>query len=931
MAATASGVDLFSGNAAWQQSIVSLPGRGLNVNLKLAYNSLVYLNDGGKLRFDPLGSGPAPGFSLGLPQLAVVEGGSSLVFVDSEGRATELRSSEDPTEYLAVDSSGRKLHLTGNKAVMRDRTGTVLEFSRYGYRYVCTRVVDLSGNVVTAQYASDGRLTSIEDTLGRIIRFRYDHSQHLIEVDRIIAGASSPVATLTYQKEHSLPVSTDGTSQGALAPVTFDALSSISLQDGGSFKFDYDDSGLISKISRLAPDGSLLRYTAYSYASWNTGNYGAVPRTSRLESGSVNPAGTITNSATISPPSSDGMASIVWQDGRSTFARFALTGDYEGKVLSQTDRSPKAYRRSSVTTEKTTWQKVVVAGVSQILRSSLESNGMANGERMLHVLVHFDSFGRQTELTMDNADGGQVTTSRTVYDDRAQFKELNILTAVREVRTSQPDHSVRSTTFSYDEEQPVQQSGVLHHLDRSPYNPYGLLAKPTHITHECAGCKSTLPTHSIASITYNSTGTRASFQSTGGHAVSWDFSDSFAEALNLHTQAYATSVTIDGKTQRQSYSLQNGRIRTIDKANGEKVRYQYDSVGRVSAQANLSKGITTTRTYGADGRSVLVTSKNAKGTTSHAIIRDGAGRLAAVASQVSPGSNEFRAAFFTYNKFGHRSRRMSAAYVDATWHTTRPTYRLETNRRNTHQETASPSTQSSLSPVWSLLPTSPAMEVFAQATCYDSTYVVDQGEEYRIDDDSYFDSTDSGIDDSPSDYAAWTSIADEYENDGEGTFDEGAMQTEWSDETDQTTTASGNGIAAGSFQEIVTNELNQSNYADLLQSYNGPEWESSENSGYHFYLSSSDASQLFSDLQSDSNFKCGALYGFHTTLADGQGGMFDCRSITGTYGYGSMQIVGSTATGEVHVDVDRFNPYQDVVNFLGHAFIEVLPHLFRFK
>jgi hypothetical protein len=42
-----------------------------------------------------------------------------------------------------------------------------------------------------------------------------------------------------------------------------------------------------------------------------------------------------------------------------------------------------------------------------------------------------------------------------------------------------------------------------------------------------------------------------------------------------------------------------------------------------------------------------------------------------------------------------------------------------------------------------------------------------------------------------------------------------------------------------------------------------------------------------------------------------------------------MQLVIDQQTGHFHVDVDRFNPYQDVVNFFGHAFGEVLPNLFR--
>ena len=46
---------------------------------------------------------------------------------------------------------------------------------------------------------------------------------------------------------------------------------------------------------------------------------------------------------------------------------------------------------------------------------------------------------------------------------------------------------------------------------------------------------------------------------------------------------------------------------------------------------------------------------------------------------------------------------------------------------------------------------------------------------------------------------------------------------------------------------------------------------------------------------------------------------------------GSMQIVYNSDTHEGYFDVDRFNPYQDVRGFMGHAFLEVLfkDHGFR--
>src|SRR6185369_17941091 len=64
------GVDLGSQNFNWSLPLVSLRGRaGLDLNLSLYYNSLVWTKDGSFIKFNgDLGS-PAPGFSLGLPKL----------------------------------------------------------------------------------------------------------------------------------------------------------------------------------------------------------------------------------------------------------------------------------------------------------------------------------------------------------------------------------------------------------------------------------------------------------------------------------------------------------------------------------------------------------------------------------------------------------------------------------------------------------------------------------------------------------------------------------------------------------------------------------------------------------------------------------------------------------------------------------------------
>jgi subtilisin family serine protease len=62
------GVDLGSRNFNWSVPLLNLPGRaGLDLNLNLHYNSLVWTRDGNFIKFNADLGSPAPGFRLGLP------------------------------------------------------------------------------------------------------------------------------------------------------------------------------------------------------------------------------------------------------------------------------------------------------------------------------------------------------------------------------------------------------------------------------------------------------------------------------------------------------------------------------------------------------------------------------------------------------------------------------------------------------------------------------------------------------------------------------------------------------------------------------------------------------------------------------------------------------------------------------------------------
>ena len=63
-------------------------------------------------------------------------------------------------------------------------------------------------------------------------------------------------------------------------------------------------------------------------------------------------------------------------------------------------------------------------------------------------------------------------------------------------------------------------------------------------------------------------------------------------------------------------------------------------------------------------------------------------------------------------------------------------------------------------------------------------------------------------------------------------------------------------------------------------------------------------------------FRRGFLHSRHKDIGPER---LDFRSDRGSLGAGSLQVVFSRLTGVVFIDMDEFNPYEDIASFFGHA------------
>ena len=75
-------------------------------------------------------------------------------------------------------------------------------------------------------------------------------------------------------------------------------------------------------------------------------------------------------------------------------------------------------------------------------------------------------------------------------------------------------------------------------------------------------------------------------------------------------------------------------------------------------------------------------------------------------------------------------------------------------------------------------------------------------------------------------------------------------------------------------------------------------------------------------LRVDPRFTEGDLHGLHVDVGKRR---TDFRSQRNSIGRGSLQVVVDLDSGRFYADIDKWNPYQDAVNWVGHAVGEVIP------
>jgi len=194
--------------------VVALPGRGIDVSLALIYNSLVWNKSTNPsdsstwMTYDVDSGYPAQGFRLGYGQIED-QGTAGFTLTDSNGTRHALVHSS-AFNYDTTD--GTFIHFNGGSGsgtlYYPDGTRVGYGAAGSGYRSYPTSITDRNGNYISISYVNGvgPRISTIQDTLGRYVRFYYDSNNELVTITMPgLTGQSDLQVMRFYYETLTLP------------------------------------------------------------------------------------------------------------------------------------------------------------------------------------------------------------------------------------------------------------------------------------------------------------------------------------------------------------------------------------------------------------------------------------------------------------------------------------------------------------------------------------------------------------------------------------------------------------------------------------------------------------------------------------------------------------------------------------------------------
>lgn len=578
-------------------NLISLAGRNnTNLNLSLTYNSKIWSRSSDGLTLNADIDNPSPGFrGLDFGFLQWNAANSDWILTAANGNKSELMNVSGTSLYQSQDST--YIQFNGSTNVLIYRDGTQMFYGQFGTTPFSSTsplrpntIENTNGNIISIAYANTLNLSisSITDTLGRVVNFTYDSSGRLTTISqgtRTVTFSWNTAYVLNYQ--FSLPVIASPAS-GSVESV----LSSVTFADHTSVNFLYGDWGIVNRIERRSTNGSLRAHVSYNFPSASAGPLNDAPGFTQQTvfdgvntsiwkySVTQNSAGLVTSSAITDPLQT------------TTQTVFSSAGDWkDGLPLTEqvTDAGGKIWRTRTKTWTSDTGTSAVNPRIASVL-TQLDDGSQSK------ITYTYDANGNVTD--MQETDFGMTAPGPLLRETVTTYANLtnHILNHPSQVLIKDSHGTVSRTDFAYDEYssfplQTVTPAAVQHddtNYSATSTNARGNLTTKTVYTNAAAG------TGTIKSIfKYDVLGNRIS--ATEGCCTQ---ASSVYSAITQYAFPDSVSTGPAGSqlTASFTYNINSGTVATSTDVNGQVTTYTYDANNRTTS-THTPDGVTSSTVY----------------------------------------------------------------------------------------------------------------------------------------------------------------------------------------------------------------------------------------------------------------------------------------------------------------------------------------------
>ena len=698
------GVDLLSRNFNWGTPIVSLPGRaGMDLNLGLSLNSLVWTKSGENIYFNLDQGFPATGFRLGLPELFYTDfhntdtGTDSRIVIMPSGQRYEFRLNpaySPDVVYEEMGSTYMLLTLKINPFNSLDKTWTLLlpDGAAYKFKLIasvpkCVEVKDRNGNFISVTYTSFAQIDNLIDTAGRAVKYNYDGSNRLVSITQNWSGVTHTYATFAYDNVTIQTNFSNLTMVGATYGSTVPVLSRVDVAGGKVYAFEYNTYAQVRTIKCYAPnsatpvnfpdDYTLLSYIEYDLPADAGGTQSDCPRFFSRVDWAVD----WNDSVTISYDG-DGATwgSAELPDGTVYKEFFGATGWQRGLTLKTETWSNDSRKKWT----DSTWVNGNPSVSYWLNPQVIETNVRDEQGGWRKTTINYADFGAVSEIReYDTPSNPSTVLRRTEY---AYLRGLaytgNLKRRLTRLVTSQK---------VYDGDGALQSKVKLEYDLGGPFLVHPAPPEPLPIRYDVANFGPTFvqgrgnlnritrwdindeddEAKSVAStMGYNTSGSMIFSRDPLGHETEMSYTDAFSDSVNRNTYAYPTSLKdADDKESKIKYNFDFGGVTWRRDPKGAAVANIYDQIGRLQKSTNEADGAYTRYVYAPNHLSVqtFTTVNDLSSEFYQVAFLDGHGRAIKEASEHPGSAGGYRGRKNEYDPMGRLVRQSNPAEIDADW------------------------------------------------------------------------------------------------------------------------------------------------------------------------------------------------------------------------------------------------------------------------